>query len=230
MKILVFDDSELNRKGAEVFLRGHELTIVGTYDEAQNALRTKIDRDGLWKAIESKIGKSPAWNSEERKPWEKKKSVLMDELLEQFTTRPQFDVVLTDLMVLPSTQNLAQPDKFVGQEMPLGTTIALLALWAGVKKVAVVTNANHHSNPASAALDVFDSQVAGIGDAKLLCTNNNVNRRVNKETFEDVREESLDEVLKGLPVGPERSAIIKNFSDQTMFVKDWSKALNSLLS
>ncbi len=229
MKVLVFDDSELNRKGAEVFLKDHELTIVGTYDEAQSALRIKIDRDGLWKAIESRIGKRPAWGSEEMKPWEEKKSPLMEELLGQFTIRPEFDVVLTDLMVLPSTQNLAHPEKFVGQEMPLGTTIALLALWAGVKNVAVVTDADHHSNPASAALDVFQSEVAGIGDAKLLCTNYDVNRRVNKATFETVSERAIDDALKGLS-DSDHSAMLQSFSDQTMFVKDWSKALEALLS
>jgi len=43
----------------------------------------------------------------------------------------------------------------VGQEMPLGATIALLAICAGVKNVAVVTDKNHHYHPASAALDHF---------------------------------------------------------------------------
>ena len=39
MKILVVDDKEGNRKSAEKTLEGHELTIVGSYEEAMNLMQ-----------------------------------------------------------------------------------------------------------------------------------------------------------------------------------------------
>ncbi len=45
MKILVFDDSPVHRKSAELTLKGHDLTIVGNYDQAQAALVPKKNRE-----------------------------------------------------------------------------------------------------------------------------------------------------------------------------------------
>ncbi|MFA7302256.1 MAG: hypothetical protein WC030_00710 [Candidatus Paceibacterota bacterium] len=110
LKIFVFDDSPANRRSAEITLAGHDLTIVGTYDEAQDALVACAD----------------------------------------------YDVVLTDLMVPASAREQGSTGRaLVGQEMPIGTTIALLAVMLGVKNVCVFSNMNHHHHPAVAALDVF---------------------------------------------------------------------------
>lgn len=88
----------------------------------------------------------------------------------------QFDVVMTDLMVPPSDQNLSNMAKEVhmGKGMPLGTFIAIRAMSVGVKKVAIVTDANHHEHPASAALDDLEGFAAG--DIKLYCTNTAVRK------------------------------------------------------
>jgi CheY-like chemotaxis protein len=66
-----------------------------------------------------------------------------------------YDVVLTDLMLPASTETLGTDaiTKYVGQEMPLGFVLALLAAKAGVKRIGVVTDLNHHAHPISAALD-----------------------------------------------------------------------------
>jgi hypothetical protein len=45
MKILVMDDCPNNRYSAEVCLADHDLTIVGSYDEAQKAMTTHPDFD-----------------------------------------------------------------------------------------------------------------------------------------------------------------------------------------
>lgn len=178
MKILVFDDSLMNQRSARVQLKDHDLTIVGTYDEAQSALTSM------------KFGKvNPDFQ--------------------------KFDVVLTDLMVPASRQSLGGPaTQLAGQEMPLGSIIALKALSVGVKMVALVTDTNHHDHPASAAIDTFDGRVgepAIIGDARLFCTNYDVNGLFDAETFEQ-----LDK--------------FQNHGERkTLYAKDWAKALRSLM-
>jgi hypothetical protein len=182
LKILVFDDSETHRTAAKLALEGHELTIVGTYDEAQAALVPNTDSkkaERLLPGLLKEAGLAPDF-----KPWagkgekepskeDKQKYHAADEKAEELATNySNFDVVLTDLLVPASRQAQGgEGERLVGQEMPLGTTIALLALTVGVKNVAVVTDKNHHHHPASAAFDHFgcDRCPAGI---KILCTNN----------------------------------------------------------
>jgi CheY-like chemotaxis protein len=114
LKVLVFDDNEINRAVAEAQLgKEYDLTVVGTYDEAQDLL-----------------------------------------------SKETFDVVLTDLLVPPSMQMLGTDElerEFSGQEMPVGIFIGL---WATVqsraKYVAVFTDSDHHSHPASACFDAFN--------------------------------------------------------------------------
>jgi len=68
-----------------------------------------------------------------------------------------FDVALVDLLIPASGK--AQGSKgqeFVGQEMPVGIFLAPLAAKAGVKYVALFTDGDHHSHPASACLDPFN--------------------------------------------------------------------------
>lgn len=83
-----------------------------------------------------------------------------------------FDVVLTDLM-LPASEETLGTDvitKYVGQKMPLGFVLALLAAKAGVKRIGVVTDLNHHAHPISAALDHLTG-VFTIEDAKMVFSN-----------------------------------------------------------
>ncbi len=109
MKILVFDDSQTNRDAARAQLKNHDLTVVGTYDEAQKLLTTH-----------------------------------------------KFDVVLTDLLV-PASHQSQGSEEFVGKEMPVGIFIALLAaVKTRAKYVAVFTDTDHHSHPASACFDIFN--------------------------------------------------------------------------
>jgi CheY-like chemotaxis protein len=129
MKILVFDDNETNRDAAKVQLKDHDLTVVGTYNEAQNQLMTST-----------------------------------------------FDVVLTDLLVPASDQQQSTPE-LVGEEMPVGIFIALLAATRGAKYTAVFTDSDHHSHPASACFDQFNDGESSPtpftveGCKTLLCNN-----------------------------------------------------------
>ena len=107
------------------------------------------------------------------------------------------DVVLTDLLVPPVVMHNGTErdfgEKFPDEkfsEMPLGTIFALLALKKGIKMVAVVTDANHHKHPASAALDSFRASrelercVLRIGDAAILLTNFGFDGWINSKTGE----------------------------------------------
>ncbi|MFH1170217.1 MAG: hypothetical protein V1704_01515 [Candidatus Vogelbacteria bacterium] len=190
MKVLVFDDNSVNRETAVLSLAGHDLTVVSTYDEAQKALVPvtddkafrelradllekaglprgffSVDRDVV-SPIAGFAGKKTS--KEDNQKYQEAKA----EARAKTTIYPDFDVVLTDLMVLPSKQ--AQGDKegkLMKQEMPLGTTIALLALAVGIKNVAVVTDTDHHDHPASAAFDCFRGLGAGRNlGANIVCT------------------------------------------------------------
>ena len=76
---------------------------------------------------------------------------------ENVNPRPVFDAVLTDLM-MPAGMGLLGGDgmKYVGQEMPMGFGLALLAvLCSGAKLVGVVTDMTRHDHPASRLLGLL---------------------------------------------------------------------------
>lgn len=114
MRILVIDDTVAHQDAAREQLRGHELTVVGTYDDGERLLQEE-----------------------------------------------SFDVVLTDLL-MPASERTQGPDgrKFVGQEMPVGIFLALLAATRGARYVGLLTATNHHAHPASACLDAFQGRGA----------------------------------------------------------------------
>jgi CheY-like chemotaxis protein len=75
-----------------------------------------------------------------------------------------FDMVLTDLLMPASGR--AQGDKgqqYIGEEMAIGIFLALLAAKQGAKHVAVFTDTDHHSHPASACFDIFNEYGVGRG-------------------------------------------------------------------
>ncbi len=76
-----------------------------------------------------------------------------------------FEVVLCDLLMPAGAEAQgAEGEKFIGQEMPVGFALALMAVLHGAKYVAVVTNQNHHQHPAAALLDRLGSD--GLDDYK----------------------------------------------------------------
>lgn len=84
---------------------------------------------------------------------------------------PLFDVVFCDLLMPAGAMGMGTKGmKYVGQEMPVGFALSLMAVLNGAKYVAVVTDTNHHDHPASAMLDPLVSR----------CPDNNDRRR--KET------------------------------------------------
>ena len=75
-----------------------------------------------------------------------------------------YDAILCDLL-MPAGEMTQGPEgeKYVGQEMPVGFGLALLAVLRGAKLVLVATATNHHDHPASAMFDDFRETVKPKG-------------------------------------------------------------------
>ncbi len=158
MRILVIDDNLLHQMSARQTLGGHNVTIVGTYDEAHELLQ---EPRASYEAVDAELKRrgfknfySPDATEEEKIASRAERKLIEQELCPS----PSFDVVLSDLLMPASEMTMGQDGmKYVGQEMPVGFALSLMASLYGAKYVAVVTDANHHDHPASAMLDSFDS-------------------------------------------------------------------------
>jgi CheY-like chemotaxis protein len=170
MKILVFDDDQFNTDAAMLVLKGHDVTVVNSYGEAEEALLPQTDHGKVREELKRLFGDFSPYRQDAD---EKRKVEYFEaekKVTEECTIYPDFDVVLTDLMILTDKETHGGRNH-IGEELPLGSIIALLALAGGVSKVAVVTDMNHHDHPASAAFDQF-YRVRASGNAKILCINN----------------------------------------------------------
>lgn len=78
-----------------------------------------------------------------------------DEAME-FLKTERYDIVLTD-MEMPMSMKLSS--HILGKLIPYGLLIEKEAVIRGVKRVGVVTNLNHHTDPFAAAFDHFSSHV-----------------------------------------------------------------------
>lgn len=156
MKILVFDDTATHRAAAQAQLKDYDLTVVGTYDEAHKLLATSVNFDKAKQIMVDTGIQRPDMKStpEERRVWDAE----WRKATEQATSHPDFDVVLTDLLVRASDRTQGPNSRGAGEEMPVGVFIALLAAKTGAKYAAVFTDSDHHSHPASACFDPFNDK------------------------------------------------------------------------
>lgn len=67
-----------------------------------------------------------------------------------------FDVLLTDLF-MPAESTTLSPDAYslIGQEIPIGLILVLLAAQRDLPYIVLATDTNHHRHPMSAALDLI---------------------------------------------------------------------------
>jgi len=79
----------------------------------------------------------------------------------------KFDVVLTDLQMPMSSRTLSSTAFRLGELVPYGIMLMIEAAHQGAKRVAVVTDLNHHTDWVSAAFDHFSYSVK-IEGAKVL--------------------------------------------------------------
>ncbi|MDP3710113.1 MAG: hypothetical protein Q8R29_00090 [bacterium] len=222
MKILVFDDSELHRRAAEALLVGHNLTVVGTYEEAEKALSRDVDYEKAEEILKAEFGDFNPYEKGVDNDRRMAYFVAEEKAREASRNRPDFDVVLTDLLV-PASRKAQGPEgkKFIGQEMPLGSIIALRALSAGVKMVAVVTDMNHHNHPASAAFDGF--MPFSIGDTKVICTNQ-ATAVVDAETLQRV-----SRTFRESEEGKKKYPVQADYRNKGLtYVKAWDEVLSQL--
>ncbi|HEV7448969.1 MAG TPA: response regulator [Candidatus Paceibacterota bacterium] len=138
MKILIVDDSAAHQRAAVEQFKGSGHELFGFQSEAswECAERTgeplgEIYKDGLGYITG---GFHP----------------------ENAVVPPPADVALIDLLMPPSDRMQSQESLTQKHgEMPVGIFLALLAAKRGVKLVAVFTDSDHHSHPASACIDAF---------------------------------------------------------------------------
>jgi len=240
MKVLVFDDDPIHRLSAEFTLSDYDLTVVGTYDEAEKLLVPEYDyelrRAELKRLLrEARLPEdyNPYREEGASKEDEKKYDELEEMASKLATTYPVFDVVMTDLFVPASERAQGGAGlQHVGQQMPLGTTIALLALAVGIKKVAVVTDMNHHHHPASAAFDNFvsSSRYKRLKDLpiKIVCSNHSGHVLIDVETKKRITKEEWESA----DFDQKYPFVDGNLGDRhgLSVGKDWGMILKELLS
>jgi len=159
MRILVIDDSRTHLDAAVAQLGGeHEVVVAQTYDAGRDLLAPEVDNT---KARELRDG-----------------GMSFAEAKKAATPEVSFDVVLCDLLMPASRHEQGREGmRFVGQEMPVGIFLAILAAKNGVPHVGLLTDGDHHSHPASACLDPIQGHATSaerfkIGDATVCLSNN----------------------------------------------------------
>ncbi len=196
-RILVIDDKEVNHQSARETLKGHRLTHVSSYDEAVKQLKPAINLESLWKASEllgSPTGdlRSTSWLKYFR---------ANESLVDAFTERFNFDVVLIDMMMPMSRYSLRPGIYEEGVEVPYGPILALMAANRGAKYVLMVTNTDHHDRPISAALDHIKKDTIIINGARVLLTHD---------------DNHVHQLAAGNGTGKDWGAILKELVDGTV--------------
>ena len=202
MKILVIDDTQKHLDAAVETLKGHNVTLCASYDEALNLLEEQQDN-----TIFQRLYK------------EYTEACVTDAYSKAHTksTLPYWDAVLCDLL-MPAGNDAQKEKKALGQEMPAGWSLALVAAMRGAKYVAVASDVNHHDHPGSAMLDRLDDcrgHIFNIDGAKVLMTNR------------------IDFVHPAEEICLECTMYLKNYCGngccKAIGGKDWGKILNRLI-
>lgn len=199
------DDEPNHRRSAEILLKGHDLTIVDSFDKAREALTPQLDRPKFEKLKAGGMEFSEAWDTA--------------------LVHPDFDVVMTDLL-MPASREAQGGEgmRLVGTQMPLGNFLILMALAAEIKNIAMVTDMNHHNHPASAALDPINRKVISVGETKIFATNHAGSQYFDEKTNEPVSWEFLR-----TPKGKEKYPGDYGPRQGTFSGKGWGSVLKTLL-
>ncbi len=162
MKILVVDDNPIHQQSARQTLGEHDLTVIGGHDEAL----VQLDRTSRTLIERGFRTTPPSSGKEEQRAWWEAFGVATKE------PNPYWDAVLCDLLMPAGRESQGGEGlQYVGQEMPVGWSLAITAAIRGAKYVAVVTDVNHHNHPASAMLDTMNRTVFALEGARALFTN-----------------------------------------------------------
>lgn len=123
MKILVIEDSARHQESARQTLVGHDVTIVGSFDEALGATAKYYDYAN--KKCKAVLTKENGFDA----------------------------VLIDLMMPVSNSPTLIREPYKPDDQAPYGMILALLAAERGAKYVAVVTDTNHHDSPMSNAFD-----------------------------------------------------------------------------
>lgn len=139
------------------------------------------------------------------------------------TDKHDFDVVLADLL-MPASYAEGNGGKGGGEEMPVGIFLALLAAKNGARYVAMLTDSDHHSHPASACLDAFNKSESSpdrfvVAGAQMLLCN-------NRSWIQDDKSVLLKEETAPYKDGYGRACTIKTYQR----IKRWDLLLEELLN
>ena len=66
------------------------------------------------------------------------------------------DTLLTDLMYPYATELMSHPAEWKDREEPAGLMMVMIALLAGVKRIGIVSDINHHDHPVAALQHCFE--------------------------------------------------------------------------
>lgn len=162
MKVLVIDDTQRHLTTATQTLEGeHDVTICASYDEALKLLdfqyKVELIEECLREYTDDRGFIRDGFDDAKR-------------LAEEEARLPYWDAVLCDLL-MPAGSHNGVCSAHVGEEMPVGWALALVAAQRGAKFVAVATDMNHHDHPASAMLDRLQDHLFTINNAKVLFAN-----------------------------------------------------------
>lgn len=194
LKVLVCDKA-IHIQAAYLLLdKDYDLTVATTYEEALEALAPRLNHkkfQSLLGDFLEKVGLKRdfgRWDDNDKTGENKKKhSEASEKARKLATSYPDFDVVLTGLLI-PDNSSEEQGEESVGQEMPLGTTIALHALFVGVKRVAVVSDDTHRASLDFFRTDGLPCQIEGV---KIICTHDVRRIEIDDETCELVDDDFL---------------------------------------
>ncbi len=234
MRILIIDDTPANLKAAEQTLAGHQLTLVGSYDDAYKLLE---EPSADYKEVEAELkrlgyNRRPDLSQEEKNAFQKEQARLEKEL------RPagNFDVVLCDMM-MPAGKRIQVSNDLVGQLMPVGFALVLDAVLHGAKYVGMLTDGDHHNHPAVAWIDRLSSYHGWSDDpykcpARFIVNGATVGYFRGQNTF--LVEGETCEKCKGTRIddnsefaGP--PVCYACTADGKVRAKDWGKVLKRLL-
>lgn len=140
MKILVVDDKAIHQESARRTLadKGHDLTIATSFDEAMKLM------DGCDDVKFEQMMEELNWGGSREQ---------REQVREQCALSFPYEVVLSDMLMPMSKENLAPGVYKPGAEVPYGFVIALRAALRGAQYVAMATDLSHHHDAMSAALD-----------------------------------------------------------------------------
>lgn len=246
MRILIVEDKNENIEVARAMLAGHDLTIATGFDqaldfvaarfdqyEAQNKANADLSGTGwgrLYLDWEDSEGKRGTIEGATGRISLTDAPVNIREIVETACEpfRPkEFDAVLTDVMYPKGGDRcMSLEGNEIAREqgaMPYGPIVALIALQRGVKKIGIVTQGNHHSDPFVFAFDFLHG--FELGEAKVVASNcHSGGPYMDRETGKFVKYPSSNQE-SGYREFMERCE-----AGLLVEVKDWKDLLDRLMS